>query len=98
MYWGLAMLSREPDFEAMGAGSTGQTELGRSRIAGTLIVVPPLDLQTRFDHIVSPMRSMIPVLETHTANLRAARDLLLPRLISGQIDVDNLNVGLSEAA
>jgi hypothetical protein len=31
------------------------------------------------------------------ANLRAARDLLLPRLVSGEIDVEDLDIRAGEA-
>jgi type I restriction enzyme S subunit len=96
-YFGLALLSRQSEFESMGGGSTGQTELGRSRIAEARIVVPPKPLQEAFEELLKPFRSIAPVLEAENRCLAGARDVLLPRLVSGEIDVDDLE-GLPEAA
>ena len=37
-------------------------------------------------------------LDLQVEKLRAARDLLLPRLISGEIDVSNLDIDVGDAA
>jgi type I restriction enzyme S subunit len=41
-----------------------------------------------FEDIAGPMLDEIGVLATQIQNLRRTRDLLLPRLLSGQIDVE----------
>lgn len=51
------------------------------------ITLPPDDLIHRFDDIVRPMFEQVEVLRRKNTNLRAQRDLLLPKLISGEIDV-----------
>ncbi len=92
-YIGLTLLSREAEFASMATGSTGQTELSRGRIGDVRIVVPDMDTQQRFFTLVSPMRSLTVTLRAEIVNLRQTRDLLLPRLISGEIDVSGLDLG-----
>jgi type I restriction enzyme S subunit len=50
-------------------------------------VVPPKQLQERFRQIVGPMISAIAVLGLQVSTLRRMRDLLIPRLISGELGV-----------
>lgn len=86
-FFGMSLLSLQPHFEEQGVGSTGQTELSRSRIGETTILLPSMELQEMFGRYVAPMRSMCGSLANKNANLRAQRDMLLPKLISGEIDV-----------
>ncbi len=97
-FLGLAMLAREADLAAMGVGSTGQTELNRRVLAGLPLVVAPRQLQERFAAVVGPLRVLPVTLGTSTANLRATRDLLLPRLVSGEIDVTDFDAAMPEIA
>ena len=59
------------------------------------IVCPPDDLLARNHRLVEPMFSEILSLSRQIQNLRRTRDLLLPRLLSGQVDVA-LNSNLKE--
>ena len=86
-FFGLTLLARQSHFEAQGVGSTGQTELSRGRIAETTLVLPPLAKQRAFSELVRPMRRLALTLENKNQNLRTTRDLLLPKLISGELDV-----------
>jgi type I restriction enzyme S subunit len=86
-FFGLALLRLQPTLEALGVGSTGQTELGRDRIKKLDLIVPPKNVQQTFGRIVRPMRALAYVLDLQNTNLRAQRDLLLPKLISGEIDL-----------
>ena len=54
------------------------------------IVRPPDLLIKRFSDTVAPMLDSIRVLTMKNTNLRQTRDLLLPKLISGELDVSNL--------
>jgi type I restriction enzyme S subunit len=51
-------------------------------------VLPPLELRQIFAASAEPMVRRIVQLYTKIQNLRRTRDLLLPRLLSGQIDVE----------
>jgi len=74
--------------------STGTTR--KSASAGVItdinMVVPPRELRIQFDHQVMMLRQMLNNLLDRNANLLRTRDLLLPRLISGEIDVENLDI------
>ena len=59
---------------------------------------PELSLQNQFDVHASSILSLIEVLTQKNANLRKTRDLLLPKLISGEIDVENLDINIREIA
>jgi len=74
--------------------STGTTR--KSASAGVLTdidcVIPLPSLRERFEDIVTLLRHMLNNLLRQNANLRWTRDLLLPKLISGEIGVSELNV------
>ncbi len=53
---------------------------------------PPNLLTKRFSDVVVPMLDSIHVMLKKNANLRQTRDLLLPKLISGEIDVSKLDI------
>lgn len=59
-------------------------------IANTDRVIPPATLQSHFRELVAPLFTQIATLGLKIQNLRRTRDLLLPRLLSGQIDVEAL--------
>jgi len=84
-YLGQFMMRKQPDIEAMGEGSTGQTELSRSKLADVLILVPPEDVLVAFDQFVIPMKQRISLNESGMQNMAKLRDTLLPGLISGQL-------------
>ena len=52
------------------------------------ILVPPIVIQADWARAVDPMLQMCRKLVAQTENLRRTRDLLLPRLLSGQVAVD----------
>jgi type I restriction enzyme, S subunit len=49
------------------------------------LVVPPASLLKKFGELTIPMAEHMDVLHRQVANLGASRDLLLPRLMSGQL-------------
>ena len=52
------------------------------------VVLPPAALIAEFTRLVEPMFDTIRSLDSRLANLRTTRDLLLPRLLSGQLSVE----------
>ncbi len=50
-------------------------------------------LQEKFTAVIGPIRALLGNMLSQNANLRQTRDLLLPRLISGEIDVSGLDLG-----
>ncbi len=60
--------------------------------------VPPIALQERFCGFISPLYSEIATLGRANNSLRNTRDLLLPKLISGELDVSELDITVFEEA
>jgi type I restriction enzyme S subunit len=89
-FYGCCLLGNQEVFERLGVGATGQTELSRNSIASIELVMPPSALQCQFGAIVSGLRLSAEIYLNQIQNLRRTRDLLLPRLVSGQIDVEAL--------
>lgn len=86
-YFGQALMEWEPRFSTMGRGATNQTELSRSQIGDVEILLPTRSLMQQFEEVAAPSFRQVWVLMQQNENLRAARDLLLPRLMSGEISV-----------
>jgi type I restriction enzyme S subunit len=74
----------------MGRGSTNQLELSRSDIGSMEIWLPPLRIRQEFHRICWPMLDQAEELGLANASLTKARDLLLPKLMSGQLDVSRI--------
>jgi len=90
---GRQLESIEPFIVSLGKGATNQQELGRSELAEIVkIIVPTRDLMNKYDSISKPIYSVIPNLQKQNASLKEARDILLPRLMTGMIDVDNIEL------
>lgn len=97
-YLGLLLLSLQSTFENLGIGSTGQTELSRQAIGAQVVSWAPPGLRMSFGATVRPMRSLVVELMKQNERLAAARDLLLPRLISGQLSFEAAERELEQAA
>lgn len=52
------------------------------------VVKPPQELIRRFERLVDGLFNQVRTLHMQTKNLRRTRDLLLPRLLSGQIELE----------
>lgn len=91
-YFGLALLNLEPVFSEMGKGATNQLELSRSDIGAVEIWQPPPHLHVEFDRLVGPMLVQAEQLSVANLSLEKARDLLLPKLMSGQLDVSGIRL------
>ncbi len=84
----------------MSRASTGTTRKSFSAPGLTSIdlALPPAALQEEFDREVIPVRSLLTNLLDSSSHLRATRDLVLPRLVSGEINVDDLDIQIREAS
>ena len=68
------------------------------RISGFKFALAPIPVQDTFSDLVLPLLNLCKNLEIKNANLRTQRDLLLPKLISGEIDVSVIGEQMAEAA
>jgi len=73
--------------------STGTTRKSASAsvIADYEFLLPPKELVMEFERRVTEIRLLLTTVLKQTVNLRRTRDLLLPKLISGEIDVSNFD-------
>lgn len=62
----------------------------RSALDSVHITMATPALRQKFAEKADPIVAMILNLSTRVANLRAARDLLLPKLLSGELSVDRI--------
>ena len=67
--------------------SHGTKKLDTPVLAGVSILVPPQTCQSRFREFVDPMNTQWDNLHQQAEKLKVARDLLLPRLMSGELAV-----------
>jgi type I restriction enzyme S subunit len=79
-------LMREMDLRQYNGGVSVPT-LDRKIVHKAEILLPEKKLMASFDEIVGPLFMQINTLTTQIEKLRAARDLLLPRLMSGEVVV-----------
>jgi len=60
------------------------------------IVDAPVDLISRYEKLAESIFSEIGILKRKNKTLRQTRDFLLPKLISGEVDVSELDIDISE--
>ena len=61
------------------------------------VLIPTQSLLNDFHEKVSPIMNICNILRLKNTNLRQTRDLLLPKLISGEIDISELDIDVSES-
>ncbi|AII49675.1 hypothetical protein KR52_11055 [Synechococcus sp. KORDI-52] len=90
------LLNRQLEIEALGEGSTGQTELSRAVLGEMAIVVPPEGLLNAFYSSTVCLFEKRWLNEATSVTLSSLRDALLPRLISGELRVPDAEKMLEE--
>ncbi|WGI21213.1 restriction endonuclease subunit S [Amylibacter sp. IMCC11727] len=79
------------------SGSEGRQRVRPESVKSFPIAKPPAVLLDRFEQIAQPMFAQVSALARTNANLRAQRDLLLPKLVSGEIDVSEAEEAIEAA-
>jgi len=90
-------LLRSLDLAGFNSGSAVPT-LNRNDISQLPQAVPPGDLVARFSEHAGEILANVRVLELSNETLRATRDFLLTLLISGEVDVADLDIAVPEDA
>jgi type I restriction enzyme S subunit len=67
-------------------------------MANVPVMVPPLPLQRQYDGLTEPIAELVGSIEAANVKLASCRDLLLPRLISGELSVSAVERELETAA
>ena len=60
------------------------------------LLLPKSEIINRFETIAEPIFNQLQNLTNKNTNLRKTRDLLLPRLISGELDVSELDIDIGD--
>lgn len=82
------------NFEYNNLGNTSSigNAINSTIVKNMPIIVPDKGFVQKFDKTVINIFNQIKNLSQQNINLKQARDILLPRLISGEIDVENLEI------
>ena len=89
---GLWGITHEAEIESLHTGSTGQTELSRERVKSMRLLVPDDATLKKFNTLVSSLFELSINNQKETLRLASIRDIVLPRLISGKLDVSELKL------
>jgi type I restriction enzyme S subunit len=70
--------------------NAAQPGINQKGVKGLPIIIPPADIVKRLDDLTEPILALIIHLAKKNESLRRSRDLLLPRLISGEVDIAHM--------
>lgn len=82
-----ALLFLRDHFNGLAQGAA-QQNISKEKVANTVVLVPPVDLLRTFGRLADPAFARIRLLQQQLTNLQLTRDLLLPRLLAGQVALD----------
>ena len=77
------------DEDSMGSGTIFKA-VTKEDVCGLKVLRPAAIIAARFTEIASPMFNELEVLTGKNTNLCATRDLLLPKLVSGEVSVEQI--------
>ena len=101
------LLSRTDEFRGTAirsmSGASGRQRVQERCFDTVSVVQPPAEVLARFSEVVRPMFRLVHKLHSQNVILRATRDLVLPRLLSGQVSLaksegDPATLGQASAA
>jgi type I restriction enzyme, S subunit len=97
LYRILTMQSTVDNFNSIAEGRSGTfPQITFDAISEMEVVLPPLNVQQDFQNIVGPMEIMQDSLYWENQTLTQLRDTLLPKLISGEVRVKDVEQTLTE--
>lgn len=91
-YW---LIDNKDKIINLASGATFK-EINKTTFRQIPIAIPETEIQNLFIQLLEPIFKQVENLQLKNDNLRETRDLLLPKLISGQIDVENLDIETGE--
>ena len=80
------------NYQTMGSTSSIATAVNSRIIKGMPFVVPTNDELEEFHGFAAPMFAKIKANQIETDNLTALRDILLPKLMSGELDISDIGL------
>jgi restriction endonuclease S subunit len=76
--------------------NAAQPGINQAGVRGLPILVPPIRVLKQAEALIEPLMAMLFNLAKKANVLRRSRDLLLPKLISGELDVSDLDIKVRE--
>lgn len=96
-YVGILVESNEyKTFIKANASGAAQPQANAQVLTSISLVMPPTQILQKFNSLVQPIFDQKEGFEQKNQNLRQTRDMLLPKLISGEIDVSDLDIPIEE--
>ena len=77
----------------MGSGSV-QLNFGPTHLKQIDLVIPPEDILKKYNDLIFPLIEQMVIIKSEISKLTKLRDTLLPKLMSGEIDVSKINCDL----
>ena len=77
-----------------GGTSTSHQRVKPADVMATAVLAPPLELVEKYAAAAEPILSLVDILLQQVEVVREARGLLLPRLVSGELDISDLDLEL----
>lgn len=94
--FGQLLLSIENRVERLGEGSTGQTELSRKILSEQQVVLPPLTIANHIEATFKSFADKKVASRNEVDSLTKLRDTLLPKLISGELRLDDVEAAVEQ--
>ena len=85
----LYMLFKQTPIKSIVTGAV-QPKISQANLRSVQVVVPPEKLIEEYNHKVEPLFALIRANEEENKSLATLRDTLLPKLMSGEIDVSDI--------
>ncbi len=82
----------KPTLENLGANGATMTNVNKNKFDNIQVSKPSDKLLQAFSQLIKPIFEQIKNLSLKNQTLKQTRDLLLPRLISDEIDVENMEI------
>lgn len=84
------MYSLKKELDKFNSEGTVFGSINRFSIENLKIVIPPIDVMDEFEHLVSKIDNLLLNLFQETTRLEQLRDILLPRLMSGELKITDI--------
>lgn len=87
----LYMLFKQTPVKAIVTGAV-QPKISQTNLRSIQVVIPPPKLLTDYNSQIEPLFALLRTNEETNKSLTALRDTLLPKLMSGELDVSNIQL------
>jgi type I restriction enzyme S subunit len=74
---------------------SAQQHINKDIVQNTKILVPKINILNDFDRLIKPLFNQVSSLILKNKNLKSTRNYLLPKLISGNVDVSDVDIDTS---